>query len=451
MKLQTRLAKILLVTSLFMLALVACGATDSAVSPTEPAIESSASLNGTSWVLQEFGPEGDLKPLLPDTSVSLMFADGRISGTATCNTYFADFTQSGDALNFGPIGSTRMACLEPIMQQENDVLAAMATAKQYVVAEGLLTLTYNNGLLVFASAPTEESGVTDDTAAGSKTLFVGPELVDCVGVAPQKCLQVRESESEDWTLFYGQIIGFEFEPGYAYELRVSETEIENPPADGSSIEVTLVEIVSQTAVSATATPHQQGAQLEGSSWILESFGPNDNQTAVLPDTELTLNFDGAQINGHAGCNSYFADATFNDDGSLAFSMMGSTLMACLDEDVMQQESDFLAALAQAKSYTLAGDRLTLHTEDGSLEFVAATKQESSNESAEGAEVVDWETAVSILNSGDVVEIFQTHSLDVTLTLANGRRLQTVEPAIDDIFTAVQECGEPCGNIVLATE
>ena len=74
--------------------------------------------------------------------------------------------------------------------------------------------------------------------------------------------------------------------------------------------------------------------------------------------------------------------------------------------------------------------------------------ESSNEVAE---VVDWETAVSILNSGEVVEIFQTHSLDVTLTLANGRRLQTVEPASDAIFTAVQECGDPCGKIMMATE
>jgi hypothetical protein len=128
--------------------------------------------------------------------------------------------------------------------------------------------------------------------------------------------------------------------------------------------------------------------------------------------------------------------------------MGSTLMACMDEDVTQQESDFLAALAQVTSYTLSGDRLTLHTEEGSLEFVAATMPETSS----GAnEVVDWETAVSILNSGEVVEIFQTHSLDVTLTLQDGRIIKTVEPAIDDIFTAIQDCGNPCNDLLIATE
>ena len=66
-------------------------------------------------------------------------------------------------------------------------------------------------------------------------------------------------------------------------------------------------------------------------------------------------------------------------------------------------------------------------------------------------MVDWETAVSLLNSGEVVEIFQTHSLDVTLTLVDGRTVQTVEPAIDDIFAAIEACGDPCSNIVMATE
>ena len=348
-------------------ALAACSATGSGGN-LEPEIESAPVLNGGSWILDKFGPIGEETAVLPDTTITLNFADGGVNGTASCNNYFGEATQAGSALSFGAIGSTRMACSDAIMQQENAYLAALGTVNSFSLENDQLILTYENGRLIFTLAPAEETGA-DDQMETIKTLFVGPELVDCVGEAPQQCLQVRESENEDWTLFYGQIIGFEFEPGYAYELRVSETEIDNPPADASSLEVTLVEVVDKTAVTATATPHQQGAELEGSSWVLESFGPNDNQTAVLPNTELTLNFDGSQINGNAGCNSYFADATINDDGSLAFGLMGSTLMACLDEDVMQQESDFLATLAQATSYTIADNRLTLYTEDGSLEFV----------------------------------------------------------------------------------
>ncbi len=220
-----------------------------------------------------------------------------------------------------------------------------------------------------------------DEEEASKTIFVGSELVDCVGVAPQECLQVRESEDTEWSLFYGQIIGFDYEPGYEYELRVTETEKDNPAADASSLEMTLVEVVSQTAVPTTPTPDSRpegSGELHGTSWVLTTFGPNDSQTDVLAGTELTLNFDGAQINGLAGCNSYFADVTFAEEGTLSVGLVGSTLMACLDEDVMQQESDFLAMLAEATNYTRSGNRLTLHTGDGSLQFVAAAEHDKTN-------------------------------------------------------------------------
>ena len=75
--------------------------------------------------------------------------------------------------------------------------------------------------------------------AEMKTLYVGSELVDCVGVAPMECMQVRADPSGEWQLFYDQIEGFTFEPGFTYELRVNVATIANPPADGSSLKYTL--------------------------------------------------------------------------------------------------------------------------------------------------------------------------------------------------------------------
>jgi heat shock protein HslJ len=450
MKFQNKFVNMLKMSFLLLWAITACSPGGSG-SDVEPDVESETILEGTSWVLDEFGPEDALTAVLPDTPITLNFADGGINGSAGCNSYFGVFTQSGSSLTFGAIGSTKMACPDPTMQQENEYLAALGAVSSFTLDGDQLTLAYEDGRLIFTEGPVEDANdeADMDEEEAIKTLFVGPELVDCVGVAPQECLQVRESKDEEWSLFYGQIIGFEYEPGYEYELRVTETEIDNPAADASSLEVTLVAIVSQKAVAATPETRPEGSsELQGTSWVLTAFGPNDNQTAVLPGTELTLNFDGEQINGLAGCNSYFADVTIEEDGTLSTGLVGSTLMACLDEDVMQQESEFLAALAEATGYTLRGNRLTLHNENGSLEFVAASMHETGEE---GAEVVDWETAVSILNSGEVVEIFQTHSLDVTLTLADGRTIKTVEPAIDDIFTAVEDCGEPCRDIMMATE
>jgi len=65
--------------------------------------------------------------------------------------------------------------------------------------------------------------------------------------------------------------------------------------------------------------------------------------------------------------------------------------------------------------------------------------------------VDWETAVEILNSGEVEMVAQLHNLDVMLTLKDGTEIHTVEPTIDAIFQEVEKCGQNCSQILLATE
>ncbi|WP_292010031.1 DUF4377 domain-containing protein [Chryseobacterium sp.] len=82
--------------------------------------------------------------------------------------------------------------------------------------------------------------------AGEKTFIVGPQTVDCTGVAPMKCLQVKEKASEEWSNFYSNIEGFTYEPGYEYVLKVKTEKIANVPADASSIKYTLIKEVSKT-------------------------------------------------------------------------------------------------------------------------------------------------------------------------------------------------------------
>jgi hypothetical protein len=81
---------------------------------------------------------------------------------------------------------------------------------------------------------------------GIETLLVRDQLVDCVGEGERKCLQVRASEDEAWRNFYAEIEGFDYEPSFAYELRVEVTPDPQPPADGSSLRYRLLEVVSKT-------------------------------------------------------------------------------------------------------------------------------------------------------------------------------------------------------------
>lgn len=211
------------------------------------------------------------------------------------------------------------------------------------------------------------SGVADAATGGQmKTLYVGPELVDCVGVAPQQCMEVKENPADAYTLFYGQIEGFTFEPGYEYELQVSVETVDNPPADASSLKYTLVAVVSQTPVGEAAPADFSGASsLTRILWRLQSY----QGTAVAAGAEITAVFgDDGSLVGSSGCNNYNTSFTV-DGGALTINpIIAATMMAC-EETIMQQEMAYLAVLPTAAAWTVADDTLTLSDASGAALLV----------------------------------------------------------------------------------
>lgn len=86
----------------------------------------------------------------------------------------------------------------------------------------------------------------NSSSEDEKTFIIASQTVDCTGVAPMKCLQIKEKESDSWGNFYSNIEGFTYEPGFEYVLKIKTEKIQNPPMDGSSIKYTLVKQVSKT-------------------------------------------------------------------------------------------------------------------------------------------------------------------------------------------------------------
>ena len=215
-----------------------------------------------------------------------------------------------------------------------------------------------------APAPVPEQAQATEIAPSSEnggetmTLFVGPNREPCVGVAPQVCFQVKETPEGDYTLFYGDIQGFEFEPGYEYELLVEKTTIPNPPADASSLQYSLVEIVSKTPAATTAT-------LEGTTWQLIAYLDGaGNLTLPYREAPATLTMVDGQATGNTGCNNYFGSYTLDGD-SLTFGPMGATMMAC-PEPQSAQEQAYLAGLANVASYVVVGNQLHFLNADGEI-------------------------------------------------------------------------------------
>ena len=191
------------------------------------------------------------------------------------------------------------------------------------------------------------------TSGVLKTLQIAPSRVECTGVTEQSCLQVRESAEGQWTRLFEEIVGFDYEPGYLYEIRIKEEAVANPPADASSIKRTLVSILSKTAASSS---------LIGPTWRLTSIGGR----AVLPGVRVTAVFDASnRVSGSSGCNRYFGGATAAGD-RLDVGLLAGTRMYCGADGVMDQESAYLAALEKAESFRIVGNELRLLPASGAV-------------------------------------------------------------------------------------
>lgn len=69
----------------------------------------------------------------------------------------------------------------------------------------------------------------------------------------------------------------------------------------------------------------------------------------------------------------------------------------------------------------------------------------------GSLFVTWPTVVRLMESCAVRGAFQSHALDVAVSLKDGRSLRTVEPVIDEIFKVEERTRAVCGSITIATE
>lgn len=100
-------------------------------------------LTGTAWTLEGYGG----KDLIPDSTMTAVFEDGQVNGSASCNHYFAAYNTSGNQITIEGLGWTEMACLEPdgIMEQEQAIMALLGSAVSYQIQGDKLVITTQSG------------------------------------------------------------------------------------------------------------------------------------------------------------------------------------------------------------------------------------------------------------------------------------------------------------------
>jgi heat shock protein HslJ len=110
-------------------------------------------------------------------------------------------------------------------------------------------------------------------------------------------------------------------------------------------------------LAACASPASQtgGGDLTGKIWALTEL----TGKPPVAGTGISAGFSAdGKVSGSAGCNRYTGTYTTSGNSITFSSPMATTMMMC-DAPVMEQESAYLKALGEAKTYAVKGDQLTL--------------------------------------------------------------------------------------------
>ncbi|MEJ2321891.1 MAG: DUF4377 domain-containing protein [Gammaproteobacteria bacterium] len=192
------------------------------------------------------------------------------------------------------------------------------------------------------------------------TYWVNSFTVQCEGVGKRTCLQVQKGDSPEpgeWKNFYAPIEGFTYEAGYLYKLSVSEEELQDVPADASSISYLLVEVLEKTRDSKINI---------NDIWAVTAINGEpveiSNRRMRVPLIEINLS--AMRVTGNDGCNNLNGKIVHFDDGVIEFGPIAVTRKMCIDMSVPDRLN---AVLQQVRKYRLDnGTLFFLDTEGNEL-------------------------------------------------------------------------------------
>jgi heat shock protein HslJ len=109
---------------------------------TQTTAPSSAGLHGTAWRLEDLGGVASI----PGVEATLEFPEeGKAVGRGSCNRFFGTVEISGESIQFGPLASTKMACIDAATSaQETKYLEALQAAER-IAFDGPALVIYFKG------------------------------------------------------------------------------------------------------------------------------------------------------------------------------------------------------------------------------------------------------------------------------------------------------------------
>ncbi len=103
---------------------------------------SGAEVTGVNWRPVSVGDEA----IPEDAGLYLLFeVDGSIKGNGGCNSFFGSLQQADSGIEVGPLGGTRMACPETIMNRETAFMNAVQKLRDFQTGNDGMSLLDEDG------------------------------------------------------------------------------------------------------------------------------------------------------------------------------------------------------------------------------------------------------------------------------------------------------------------
>ena len=170
-------------------------------------------------------------------------------------------------------------------------------------------------------------------------------------------------------------------------------------------------------------------------WTLTGYSARGTLEPVIPGTSISAEFgEENRVTGTSGCNHYFAEYSVSKD-HLTIGAVGSTLMYCSGEGIMEQETAYLGLLSDAARFGIQGDDLHIYDTQGNeiLHFVKGapdTREEKSVlvEFTRTGGFSGFNDAITVYQDGSAVVTRKEFTGEITLT---ADELSTIRQLLQD--------------------
>ena len=113
-------------------------------------------------------------------------------------------------------------------------------------------------------------------------------------------------------------------------------------------------------------PAATQADLTAHPWQLQSYATSgaDDMTAAAASSPATAAYTETDVAGTTGCNNYSTPYELTSDGAISFSPIATTLKACEDSAINEQEQALLGGMQDATKAVIEDGALQLLDKDG---------------------------------------------------------------------------------------